>query len=933
MSGIWPFVFWVLIGSILGASFGAYGWVFGGVLGYVLAAVVSLRGELQKLRSRLDILEGQETEREPQTIAQPNEPSWHTPPVSENTSVIPEIPVLLAPQSGPPFLDLSGGPSDPIPGFEESKQPDLPVLSVEPRGLTPSPLSWFVRFFMGDGSLVRVGVVLLLFGLGFLVKYTADLGFFSIQWRLVSVAGLGFGLLALGWRLNKGRPLYSAALQGGALGILNLDLYVAYAFYGFVPPQLALLGLVVLSGVALVLSVMGRTQVLAILGILGGFLAPALTSPGRADGSSGVLPLFGYYALLDLAILGIAFYRSWPGLNFLGFAFTFSIVYAVIGKSGQDTLNFWQIESFLIFFYLLYTLLPSLDASKRRPGWVSYTLVLGVPGLTLLIQRALTSETNVLQYTSLGIACTQAVFWWRFRLSKETFALSQSHLGLAVGFSALTVFLWAKEPWVAACVWALEASLLVWIGLRDSNKVLRYSGLVILGLSFAMAVPWMDPSDVYLYLLAQPITLSSLWVFGVWIWSGYGYHVYGARDKSLLRQRFGSFLAIWGMAWWLIYGGMYIIVSHSNLLSNFPSDGPWIPFSYGLLYLTFSCLLFFAIGERIRFKTLCCSFGALLPVGMVYAFMNGAIWDFHEPNPINPIAWIVFFLVQYGILHRVRNTSAAWQTYWHIGSTLLLFYIVGDGLTRLIGINAGVWSASIWGFLPTLFVGVIVAALRHPSLKVHEPTYRLVAQILAALGIFWLFGTFNQLESQWMYIPDSTSFTLAYVPLLNPFDIAQMVSLGLFYVLLVRPERQRLPFFQSLSVPWSKRTGMRIWIALGLWVWTSVIVRAVHAWTGVPFEIDALLNSTHLQAALSISWMLAACTMMFYASRRGRREYWMIGAMLIAAVILKLFLVDLSGQETLARVISFVGVGLFCLLISYVSPIPPKEDRETAFGE
>jgi uncharacterized membrane protein len=46
--------------------------------------------------------------------------------------------------------------------------------------------------------------------------------------------------------------------------------------------------------------------------------------------------------------------------------------------------------------------------------------------------------------------------------------------------------------------------------------------------------------------------------------------------------------------------------------------------------------------------------------------------------------------------------------------------------------------------------------------------------------------------------------------------------------------------------------------------------------------------------------------------------------------VLKLFFVDLSKTQTIARVISFVGAGLLILLIGYFSPLPPKSKKEAA---
>jgi uncharacterized membrane protein len=63
---------------------------------------------------------------------------------------------------------------------------------------------------------------------------------------------------------------------------------------------------------------------------------------------------------------------------------------------------------------------------------------------------------------------------------------------------------------------------------------------------------------------------------------------------------------------------------------------------------------------------------------------------------------------------------------------------------------------------------------------------------------------------------------------------------------------------------------------------------------------------------------------MVVATRRAIRPVWICGAALMGAVVVKLFVVDLSGIGTLERIVSFLGVGVLMLLIGYLSPVPPR---------
>ncbi|MNE39718.1 hypothetical protein D3C80_1336840 [compost metagenome] len=105
---------------------------------------------------------------------------------------------------------------------------------------------------------------------------------------------------------------------------------------------------------------------------------------------------------------------------------------------------------------------------------------------------------------------------------------------------------------------------------------------------------------------------------------------------------------------------------------------------------------------------------------------------------------------------------------------------------------------------------------------------------------------------------------------------------------------------------------------------TAMVMRTAHHWSGVPFELDLSLASMRVQAGLSIVWTLIALSLMIGGHLRQRREVWLIGAALIGVVVAKLFFVELSNRGGLARIVSFIGVGVLLLVVGYFAPLPPK---------
>ena len=111
----------------------------------------------------------------------------------------------------------------------------------------------------------------------------------------------------------------------------------------------------------------------------------------------------------------------------------------------------------------------------------------------------------------------------------------------------------------------------------------------------------------------------------------------------------------------------------------------------------------------------------------------------------------------------------------------------------------------------------------------------------------------------------------------------------------------------------------------------TVVLRVMHHLFGVRWQLPALWQDPGVQAALSLTWALVGSIAMAFAARRvPSRERWLAGAALIGVVVIKLFAVDLAGSGAVARVVSFIGVGVVCLAIAYLAPMPPRASTQEA---
>ena len=166
---------------------------------------------------------------------------------------------------------------------------------------------------------------------------------------------------------------------------------------------------------------------------------------------------------------------------------------------------------------------------------------------------------------------------------------------------------------------------------------------------------------------------------------------------------------------------------------------------------------------------------------------------------------------------------------------------------------------------------------------------------------------------------------IPYIPVLNPLDVLSIAAVALMgYGIRLKQARTLWRLDESSRLPEFALGGTALFLS------TLSVVRIVHHVTGVPWYPSALFDSVAVQSSLSIYWAILGLSGMVWGASRARRSVWMIGAGLMGVVVLKLFVIDLGNTGTVARIISFLGVGVMLLVVGYFSPVPPKQEKTGA---
>jgi uncharacterized membrane protein len=165
---------------------------------------------------------------------------------------------------------------------------------------------------------------------------------------------------------------------------------------------------------------------------------------------------------------------------------------------------------------------------------------------------------------------------------------------------------------------------------------------------------------------------------------------------------------------------------------------------------------------------------------------------------------------------------------------------------------------------------------------------------------------------------------LHYIPLLNPVDLV-VFFIGCVVVLW----HHRLRLNPDLAIVPDRFRAYAIAVVAFAW-FNGIIARTIHHWLDVPYTLYALGRTVEFQTTIAVLWTLVALSTTVFATRKNQRELWFVGSGLLAAVVVKLFLMDLKNSDTVARIVSFVVVGLLMLVIGYLSPLPPRQQEEQA---
>ena len=406
--------------------------------------------------------------------------------------------------------------------------------STQATGDSPEnrPVSRDWEWVLGGNWLARIGILALIFGVGFFLKLAFDNDWIDETGRVVLGLVAGLALLGGGEYWSRRYAAWARAVTGGGIAVLYLSVFAAFSLY-YLLPALATLGASLLvTTTAAGLALRYESRAVAVLGMVGGFVAPLLLAESLAE----QWVLLTYVLVLDLGVLALAAFRNWRWFTLLGLVGSL-ILFGFWKEELDPSLLLAQVGITVIFLIFVGATTLFHLFWRRSAGPLDHALMVVNAAAYFGISYLLLFEK--FRDWMGGFTLLLAVFYALLSYAiltrrREHLALSLFAAGIAVAFLTIAIPVQLDGgPWLGVA-WAAEGTVLIWLSFILRIRQLRWFGLAAL----IVTLGWLLPD------LAFDLSGND------------SFHRYEDSGRPIVNQRFLTYLIIIGAAylsasaWW-----------------------------------------------------------------------------------------------------------------------------------------------------------------------------------------------------------------------------------------------------------------------------------------------------------------------------------------------------------------------------------------------
>ncbi|MBE9463587.1 DUF2339 domain-containing protein [Dyadobacter subterraneus] len=400
------------------------------------------------------------------------------------------------------------------PEFEAVAEPE-PAVGFEKIEQEPESSFWQrnpdLERFIGENLINKIGIAILVLGMGFFLKYAIDQNWINEIGRTFIGLFTGGILIGIAHRMRHAYRSFSSVLIGGGIAILYFAITIAYQQYNLFGQEVAFVIMVFITAATVFLSISYDRLELAVLAIVGGFCAPFLVSSGEGN----YVVLFSYLLILNVGMLVLAYYKKWNLINQICFVLTMLlfggwVCTKIVNMNVTEPKPYWGALRFAVLFYFVFFVMNVINNIKEKVAFkeleivqlLSNTAVCFAAGILILgqVQDGIYRGT----FTIFMAAVNFLFAFFLYKNNRVDRNLLYLLIGLVLTFVSLAAPIQLEGNYITL-FWACESVLLVWLAHKSGIHFLREaSAILVVLLIISLLLDWKN-----IYLDPEPIKNGS----------------------------------------------------------------------------------------------------------------------------------------------------------------------------------------------------------------------------------------------------------------------------------------------------------------------------------------------------------------------------------------------------------------------------------------
>ncbi|WP_049037268.1 DUF2339 domain-containing protein [Elizabethkingia anophelis] len=464
-------------------------------------AISKLKDEINSLNLKIDTQTLKAEEPQPEIIPvvteEPQPAIKEGIKAEEEKQIIEEIPVV---EEAPVQAAMSAAVS------QEFQPEAIPLqenaeIPVTEKIVLPPKKSWLQTFkeknpdiekFIGENLINKIGILILVLGISFFVKYAIDKNWINEPARVGIGILCGALIMGVAHRLKKNYKAFSSVFVAGAISIFYFTIGIAFHDYHLFNQATAFIIMVIITIFSAFVSVSYDRKELAVLSLIGGFAVPFMVSTG--EGSYKVL--FTYIAILNIGMLIIAYFKKWSLVTLLAFIFSCVLFSFWFGEKVIDGgLPYRGALFFATLFYLIFSIATVVNNLRNKGTFskLEYFIIIvntffyfGI-GISIIHKWGIDFKGLFTVALALYNLAYAILLYKKFGLDKNAIYLL---LGLALTFVTLAIPIQFNGNYITL-FWSAEAVLLFWLFQKSRIAAFKLGAIVVQTLMlFSLMMDW-----------------------------------------------------------------------------------------------------------------------------------------------------------------------------------------------------------------------------------------------------------------------------------------------------------------------------------------------------------------------------------------------------------------------------------------------------------